>query len=399
MIKHLEDKIKLNRLLNLGTDLNRIHDPDALMERILKEARDFCSADAGSIYIAEKNHLLISYIQNDTLSENKVVYKEHHVPIDNFSIAGYCAKTGEIVLLNDVSDIGSDLPFKFNSDFDEMTGYKTKSILSIPMKGSLDRVIGVLQIINPLKNNTVSGIFTEEDTKTLLHFAGIAAVALQKAQLTKSIILKMIQMAELHDPSETGAHVHRVSAYSTELYIAWAVKNNISPEEIDRNKDILKLVAMVHDIGKVAISDLILKKPGKLTDEEYEIMKKHTVFGAKMFEEEHSEFDQAAREVILNHHERWDGNGYPGLCPAPDYESDKKTQGKKGKEIPLFGRIVSIADVFDALSSKRCYKDPWPHEKVIDFLKENSGKMFDPELIEIFIDNIDIMNSISQKFR
>jgi GAF domain-containing protein len=257
MMKNIEDKIKLQRLLNLGTDLNRIHDPDALMERILKEARDFCSADAGSIYIVEKNYLVISYIQNNTLKKNKVVYKERHVPIDNLSIAGYCAKTGQIVILNDVSDINLSLPFRFNSNFDEMTGYRTKSILSIPMKGNQDRVIGVLQIINPLDKSKTPLKFSEEDTKTLHLFAGIAAVALQKAQLTKSIILKMIQMAELHDPSETGAHVHRVSAYSTELYIAWAVKNNIPNEIIDRNKDILKLVAMVHDIGKVAISDLI----------------------------------------------------------------------------------------------------------------------------------------------
>jgi CRISPR/Cas system-associated endonuclease Cas3-HD len=398
MTEELDNRIKLKRLLSLGNALNRIHDPDAVMERILKEARDFCGADAGSIYISENKNLVISYTQNDTLKENKVVYKEHKIPVDNSSIAGFCAETGEIVLLNDVSKVDSGYPFKFNSGFDEMSGYSTRSILSIPMKGDLNRVIGVLQIINPIKKDKTPGLFTKEDTETLLHFAGIAAVALQKAQLTKSIILKMIQMAELHDPSETGAHVHRVSAYSTELYIAWALKNNIPEETIDRNKDILKLVSMVHDIGKVAISDLILKKPGKLTDEEFEVMKKHTIFGAKMFEEENSEFDRAAREVILNHHERWDGKGYPGNTDI-SVNSNSLSKAKKGRDIPLFGRIVSIADVFDALSSKRCYKDPWPDEKVISFLKENSGKMFDPELIEIFIENIDTMNSISKKFR
>jgi response regulator RpfG family c-di-GMP phosphodiesterase len=140
------------------------------------------------------------------------------------------------------------------------------------------------------------------------------------------------------------------------------------------------------------------QKPGKLTDEEFEVMKKHTIFGAKMFEEENSEFDRAAREVILNHHERWDGKGYPGNTDI-SVNSNSLSKAKKGRDIPLFGRIVSIADVFDALSSKRCYKDPWPDEKVISFLKENSGKMFDPELIEIFIENIDTMNSISKKFR
>jgi HD-GYP domain-containing protein (c-di-GMP phosphodiesterase class II) len=401
-----DDRTKLKRLLLLGNDLNKIHDPDALMERILKEAREFCTADAGSIYITSGNHLQISYTQNDSLKENKVVYKEYSIPINDFSIAGHCANKGTTVLLNDVRNIASDIPFTFNSDFDEITGYNTKSVLSIPMKGNKGRVIGVLQIINPMDENNNPRLFTGEDTDTLMHFAGIAAVALQKAQLTKSIILKMIQMAELHDPSETGAHVHRVAAYSTELYIAWAEKNRVDHRAIEKNKDVLKLASMVHDIGKVAISDLILKKPGPLSEDEYTMMKMHTIYGARMFEDQLSDFETAASQVALNHHERWDGKGYPGYVdintgkPLKGYRlSNGQAKGKKGEEIPIFGRIVTVADVFDALSSKRCYKDAWSSEDVSGFLKKNSGTQFDPFLIDIFLDNIETMNSIRAKYQ
>jgi HD-GYP domain-containing protein (c-di-GMP phosphodiesterase class II) len=385
---------KLKRLLKLGNDLNQIHDPDALMERILKEARFFCNADAGSIYIAEGNYLKISYIQNNTLGENKIVYHQKNIPIDNSSIAGFCAKNSQTVLLNDVTEIMRDSPFKFNPEFDRISGYNTRSMLSVPMKGSQNNVIGVLQIINPYDSRKKPCFFTNEDKNTLWHFAGIAAVALQKAKLTRAIILKMIRMAELHDPSETGAHVNRVSSYSVFLYTAYAEEKRLNDYSIERDKDILKLASMVHDIGKVAISDIILKKPGPLTDEEFNMMKKHTVFGAEMFENSQSSFEAAAKEIALNHHQRWDGKGYPEITDIKGIQ-----QTKRENEIPLFARIVSIADVFDALSSKRCYKDQWPAQKVAEFLKENAGTAFDPFLIELFLKNTDKMYSVQEEYQ
>lgn len=392
-----DNTTRLKKLLKLGNDLNKIHDPDAVMERILCEAREFCNADAGSIYIVKDNTLIISYVQNNTLKQNTVMYKQKPIRIDSSSIAGYCAKTGHTLLLNDVQHIEKSKPYSFNSYFDKKTGYNTTAILTIPMKGDKNQVIGVLQIINPINEKNQHSIFQPEDIETIKHFAGIASVALEKARLTRSILLKMIQMAQLHDPSETGLHVKRVSAYSTELYVSWAVKNKIPASVIDKNKDILKLASMVHDIGKVAISDLILKKPGPLTDEEFEEMKKHTVYGAAIFEDQDSEFEKAAAEVALNHHERWDGTGYPGVV----HQKGNTTTiiPKKDKEIPLFGRIVTIADIFDALSSKRCYKDAWDEKEVESFLRDNSGKIFDPELTELFIKRIELMNSIREKYQ
>jgi response regulator RpfG family c-di-GMP phosphodiesterase len=137
-------------------------------------------------------------------------------------------------------------------------------------------------------------------------------MVLQRAQMTRALLLRMIQMAELRDPKETGAHVNRVASYSVEIYEKWARSRSIKENEIQKNRDILRMAAMLHDTGKVAISDLILKKPARFTNEEYEIMKTHTYLGAKLFQDRQSEFDEVAAEVALTHHENWDGTGYPG---------------------------------------------------------------------------------------
>jgi HD-GYP domain-containing protein (c-di-GMP phosphodiesterase class II) len=263
-------------------------------------------------------------------------------------------------------------------------------------------ISGVLQLINAKDESGQVISFPESGMPVLVHLANVAAHAVERAKLTRGIILRMNKMAELRDPKETGSHVNRVASYSVALYEAWANSRGLSQTEMERNRDLLRLAAMLHDVGKVAISDLILKKPGRFTPEEYEIMKQHTVYGARLFGELYSDIDDVAMEVTLNHHERWDGNGYPGYIdlltgdPLADFvDEDGRARGKKGEEIPLFGRIVAIADVFDALSNKRCYKEAWDPKAVVEELRNESGKMFDPELVEIFLEDIDNIHHIS----
>jgi putative two-component system response regulator len=135
--------------------------------------------------------------------------------------------------------------------------------------------------------------------------------------------------------------------------------------------DRLRLASPMHDVGKIGIPDSILKKPGKLTPEEYEVMKQHPNIGAAILANSGSELLQMAERIARSHHEKWNGQGYP--------------RGIKGADIPLEGRIVAIADVFDAVTSKRCYKPAFALEKSIGILKDGAGQHFDPELVEAFL--------------
>lgn len=178
----------------------------------------------------------------------------------------------------------------------------------------------------------------------------------------KEIILRLSEIAEARS-RETGNHVRRVSEYAAII----GEKCGLSQEEIE----LLKLAVPMHDLGKLAVPDAILHKPGKLTEEEFEFMKKHTIFGYDMLCKSSREIFKTAAIIALEHHERIDGKGYP--------------HGKKGEEIHLYARITTVADVFDSLSSDRCYKKAWPWDEVVRYMKENSGSQFEPKLVEYLL--------------
>ncbi|KKK84836.1 hypothetical protein LCGC14_2779320, partial [marine sediment metagenome] len=216
---------------------------------------------------------------------------------------------------------------------------------------------------------------------------------------------RMIKMAELRDPKETGGHVNRVAAFAVEIYEQWARKKGMDEEQIQAHRDILRMAAMLHDVGKIAIADAILKKPARLTPEERKVMEQHTVLGAKLFLERYSDFDEASMQVAVDHHEKWDGTGYPGYVdiatgePLPGYEdADNGAKRKKGDEISAFGRVVAIADVYDALSNRRSYKEPWSEDQVLETLLADSGTHFDPDMIDAFFESIDVLRSIAKRY-
>jgi HD-GYP domain-containing protein (c-di-GMP phosphodiesterase class II) len=400
---------KLREIIRLGSELVDIQDLDILLERILREARMVVNADAGSIYVREGDELIFSHVQNDTLQGQlppgqKLIYSTFRVRISPRSISGYVASTGEILNIPDVYAIPAEAPYHFDSTYDTISKYKTTSMLTVPLKTNRNDVVGVLQIINA-KDDAGGDVipFNAADEPFVLHFAGIASMILQRAQMTRTLLLRMISMAELRDPKETGAHVNRVASYAVEIYEKWAVRRNMPGEEIEKNRDVLRMAGMLHDVGKVAISDLILKKPAKFTDEEYEIIKSHTYLGARLFGEKQSVFDEVASTVALTHHENWDGTGYPGhvdVVTGKPLITDERghATGLKGEEISVFGRIVALADVYDALSSKRVYKSAWDENSVLEEIKKLGGSKFDPELVEIFFDSIEFIRSIRQRY-
>ena len=406
----LTEREKMETLNRLVIQLNRVSDLDILMEHILTQARRFVNADAGSIYIAEDKILKFTYTQNDTLQKRlskgeKLIYSTFSLPINEQSIAGYVASTGKPLNIAHVYEIEATAPYNFSKEFDEASRYATRSALTIPLTSASGSLLGILQIINAQDDDKNVISFSEKDEKMMLQFASIAAVALERAQMMRTIILRMIRMAELRDPKETGAHVNRVGGFAVEIYEKWATLRNLPQKEIDLNRDLLRMAAMLHDVGKVAISDLILKKPGRFNSDEYETMKQHTVLGAQLFLGRQSDFDDAASQVALTHHEKWDGSGYPGhidlvsgLPLSGHTDSAGRPRGKKGSEIPLFGRIVALADVYDALSSARIYKEAWSESDVLTTLENGAGSQFDPELVDIFFSIIDIIRSIQNRY-
>jgi HD-GYP domain-containing protein (c-di-GMP phosphodiesterase class II) len=395
-------------IIQLDSELNKIQDVDILLERILLEARNVTDADAGTIYVKEGNKLVFKYSQNDTKqrdlpSGQKLIYSFFSTEINEKTISGYTALTGYIVNIPDVYELSRDLPYSFSKTYDKLSEYRTVSMLSIPLKASTGQILGVLQLINSMSPTGDIVPFTKDHEVFSEHFAATATTALQRARMTRSMILRMIKMSELRDPKETGAHVNRVSGYALEIYERWAQRNGVPMVEMERYRDVLKLAAMLHDVGKVAVSDLILKKPAKFTDEEYRVMQGHTWLGAKLFDDIQSELDVLCAEVALTHHENWDGSGYPGYVNPEsgeplEVDAEGKPRTRKGTEIPLPGRIVAIADVYDALMSRRVYKEPWDEARVYEEIKKMSGAKFDPDLVDIFFEILPNIKQVRNRY-
>ena len=391
-------------ILKTTDEVNQLKDVDTILDKILYESRSFANADAGSIFLVEKDSLIFSFVQNETLFKgagaNAALYQNFGIPISEQSIVGYVAKTRQSLAIDDAYELDVTLPFSFNKSFDEKSGYRTTSMLTIPLIAQESRLVGVMQLINAKNDMGKVVPFSPEARSYIPLFCNNASVAIERGIMNRELILRMMQMAELRDPTETGAHVQRVGAFCAEIYGTWAARRGHSAKEIKRERDNLRLAAMLHDVGKVGIPDAILKKPGKLTDEEFDVIKMHTVFGARLFKNLTSELDHMSMEIALCHHEKWEGRGYPGKV-QPDIWAEDVKMGEpiNGLDIPLGARICAVADVYDALASPRSYKEPFPDEKCLGILESDAGTHFDPEIVEIFIEIFDVIKAIRDKYK
>ena len=373
--------------------LAEFREETVLLDHILSKTREIAVADAGSIYLAEGDELVFAYAQNDTLFPdnacNKSMYVNMRLPATRESIAGYVACTREILNIDDVHCIPPGEPYSFNDSFDKKAGYVTRSMLTLPISSSKGRILGVLQLINS-RSPRDGGIvpFSPAIVNSLRTLMREAAVHLEISEQVSQSIHRLLRIAMLHDPSETGPHAERVGAIAAEIYQSWAERNGTPPERLRAFKSQLRLAAMVHDIGKVGISDSLLKKPGRLTDEEFAVMKTHTTLGAELFAPETRDIAEMAHEISHHHHQKWNGTGYPPVNGSP----------LAGTDIPLSARITAIADVFDALVSPRCYKPAWPAERAVALITEEAGRHFDPELVDCFIGLLDTLDMIYARY-
>jgi len=378
------------KLLNVGIALSSIHDLEKLLDLILKEARRLTRADAGTLYLAKDGQLIFKVSQCQSLTERwgearmRQMYESFSMPISRESIAGYVALTKDVLNIADVREIRSDASYHYNPSWDERAGYVTRSMLVVPMLNREGNVAGVLQLINAMSDSDDGKAipFPAKQEKLVSSLASQAVVAIENAELTDDLkqahldtIFRLGVAAEYRD-RETANHIKRMSQYCALIAenLGW------SGEEVD----MILRSSLMHDVGKLGIPDSILQKPGRLTPEERHIMEYHTIIGGNIMKGSKAAVVKQSRIVAITHHEKFDGTGYP--------------RGLKGEEIPIAGRITILADVFDALSSKRVYKEALAEDDVLRILREGRGSFFDPKILDIFLDNLEAVRKIQSRY-
>lgn len=342
---------------------------DALLTIIAEEVRHILAADRCSVFLLDgyRGELWTKVAIG---MEEKVL----RIPMGQ-GIAGFVAKTGSAV---NIRDAYRDT--RFTQDLDRITGYQTRSVLAVPLKGHDGKPLGVFEVLNKGK-----GPFTDEDEGLLRILGTMAASFIENATLYDDLrrshletIYRMALVAEFRDHQDTGKHLRRMSRFSGIIASAMGL-GYLESEDI-------RYASPLHDIGKVAIPDAILRKPGKLDEGEYEEMKRHTIYGSQMLANAESRLLRLAAKIAIAHHEHFDGTGYP--------------YGLKGTAIPIEARIVSVADVFDALVSKRVYKGAWTVEDARAYLKEQESKLFDPEVVSCLFKSFDdILTAMGEEDR
>jgi len=378
-ISNQETKSLLSNLINTLIDLEMERNIDVLLRKLLARVRQLVGAEAGTLYLVENDCLTIKVCQNDIVDLGSIFGQNIDVkmPLNNESIAGYSALSGNPVLVADVKSIEPDKPYSFYPGMDQRSGFETRSVIAVPLKHPEEGIIGVLSLLNPL-----DGAFSQWNIETLKHFAVLASVSLANLKMHDALedayhdtILRLGLAAEFKD-HDTYAHIQRIRHSA-----------KIIARELGCEKEFQETIfhaAAMHDIGKIGVPDSILKKSGELDDEEWHQMKLHTENGAKILADSDSTILKMSADIALCHHEKWNGEGYPN--------------GLKGADIPLAARIVAVADVFDALIHSRCYKSAWEVEDALQLIQNERDKYFDPQVVDAFLTAKEKILKVNKKF-
>lgn len=348
-------------LVKIGRSITAVTDIDVLLKVIAEETKIAIQADRCTVFMYDKE-------KNELWSKVALGMDSQEIrfPADK-GLAGYVVKTGEPL---NIPDAYNDP--RFNPDIDKETGYRTKTILCMPIKNNNQEIIGAFQVLNKL-----NGVFTKGDEDLLAAIGGSASIALENAQLFEqqkelykeqkelfeSFIDTLATSIDARDKITAG-HSSRVKLYAMLLVDALDCD--------EKFKELVEKAAILHDIGKIGIRDSVLQKEGKLTDEEYKHIQEHVRITHDILEKIHMSQDfKTITEIACSHHEKYDGSGY--------------YRHLSGENIPYGGRILAVADVFDAITSKRHYRDKMPIQNVIDILLSGKNKHFDGNLVDTFL--------------
>ncbi len=353
-IADLSSREKLKLILELSSEISATDSIRTMLQKITDGVKRTLTADRCTVFLLDEGKKeLYSWVAHGLEGV------EIRLPVFE-GLAGDVASTGRTVKIEDAY---SDS--RFNAEFDVKTGYKTKTVLCMPMKNQKGKVIGVFQVLNK-----EDGVFSSEDEELLTLFSGQASAILESALLYRelkktfvSFIRTLSEAIDARDP-ETAGHSLRVGNYAVQI-----AKNLGYDKE---RLEVLEYAAILHDLGKIGVKEAVLTKPGKLTEEEYMHIQSHAEKTGKILEKIY--FQPEYREIpaaAALHHENVDGSGYP--------------LKKKKSEIPHMAKIIAVADVFDSLTYERYYRRPMTFERVIETIKNDSGKKLDPECVNVFL--------------
>lgn len=350
-------------LLRIGRSIAAETDIDKLLAVITEETQKALTADRCTLFLYDKK-------KNELWSKVALGMGKQEIRFPaNMGLAGHVATTGETINIKDAYNDS-----RFNKEIDKKTGYKTKTILCMPMRNLNHEIVGVFQVLNKFGND----FFTTEDEDLLVAIGSSTGIALENAHLFKkqqsmyedqkrsfvSFINTLALSIDARDKITAG-HAKRVTSYS----VAIAEQMKLSQEDVE----VIEYSALLHDFGKIGVKDSVLCKEGNLTDEEYKHIKEHVEITYKLLKNMY--FEEKLKnvpEIASSHHEKYDGSGY--------------FRKLSGENIPIGGRILAVSDVFDAITSKRHYRERMPLKNVLDILKRDSGSHFDNNIVNIFFE-------------
>jgi len=352
----------LQALAEVGHTVNSSLELDQVLQAVMDSIIHLTGAERSFLMLKDERDQLFIRIgrkwERDAITES-----DYYI---SSTIAQRVVSEGHAILTNNAQEDP-----RFNTS-KSIANYHLRSILCVPLNVK-QKNIGVIYADNRVQ----SGVFSESDAVLLSSLADQAAIAIENATLFEKVQRNAQEISEAYDATiqgwaralefrdyETQGHCQRV----TELTMQLAIALNVPEEDLIH----IKRGAILHDVGKMGISDHILLKPGPLTEEEWKIIRLHPEYGYEFLKQ--IPFLRQALPIVRYHHEHWDGNGYP--------------KGLKGEQIPFPARIFSIADVWDALVHSRPYKRPWSKDEALFYIESQAGELFDPQVVQTFLDLI-----------
>ncbi len=345
---------KLSLLLKVSTQLTKEKDLKKILRLLTSITKQLLNADICSIFLHNKITKELWTIVAEKTDEIRI-------PEDS-GIAGYSFSNNETIIINDTENEP-----RFTGEVDRNLGYHTRNLVAVPLQDRFNSPFGVIEVINKLDNTS----FDNEDIELLNHITLFVTTTIENSYLYeqlntvhKDLVYKLSSVTRYKD-KETQSHIIRVGLYSSII----AKELGWKQEEVE----LIKLSSPMHDIGKVGVPDNILLQPAPLNETQWDTMHQHCQIGYDILSGTESRLLQIASKIALEHHEKYDGSGYPFQLKAGD--------------ISIYARLTAIADVFDALTSKRPYKEPWSYDQAFNHMIINSGKHFDPMLMTLFLKN------------